>query len=83
RRRGVTPEALRDFCELIGVAKNNSIVDIGQFEFAIRGDLEKRAPKAMAVLRPLRVVVTNWPAGTTDELTLPWWPGEPERGGSR
>jgi glutaminyl-tRNA synthetase len=80
RRRGVTPEALQDFAELIGVAKNNSVVDIGKLEFAIRGDLEKRAPRALAVLSPLRLVVTSWPAGKTEELDVPWWPGEPARG---
>jgi glutaminyl-tRNA synthetase len=83
RRRGVTPEALREFAELIGVAKNNSLVDIGKFEYAIRQDLENRAPRALAVVNPLKVTVTNWPKGKTDELELPWWPGEPERGGSR
>ncbi len=62
RRRGITPEALRDFAELIGVAKNNSVVDIGKFEFAIRGDLEARSPRALAVLDPLPVTVTTWPA---------------------
>jgi glutaminyl-tRNA synthetase len=83
RRRGVTPEALRDFAELIGVAKNNSVVDIGKLEFAIRGDLEARSPRALAVLDPVRLVVTDWPEGKVEELTVPWWPGEPERGGSR
>jgi glutaminyl-tRNA synthetase len=83
RRRGVTPEALRDFADLIGVAKNNSVVDIGKLEFAIRGDLEKRSPRAMAVLDPIRLVVTDWPQGKIEELDVPWWPGEPGRGGSR
>jgi glutaminyl-tRNA synthetase len=83
RRRGVTPEALRDFADLIGVAKNNSVVDIGKLEFAIRGDLESRSPRALAVLDPLRLVLTDWPAGKVEELSLPWWPGEPCRGGSR
>jgi glutaminyl-tRNA synthetase len=83
RRRGVTPEALRDFAELIGVAKNNSVVDIGKLEFAVRADLERRSPRALAVLDPLPVVVTDWPEGRVDELDVPWWPGEPARGGSR
>ncbi len=84
RRRGVTPEALQDFAEMIGVAKNNSVVDIGKLEFAIRADLEERAPRAMGVLRPLKIVITNWPQEQPDEeITLPWWPGEPDRGGSR
>ncbi len=80
RRRGVTAEALRDFADLIGVAKNNSLVDIGKLEFAIRGDLERRAPRALAVLRPLPVTIESWPAGEVEELELPWWPGEPARG---
>ena len=83
RRRGVTAEALRDFAELIGVAKNNSLVDIGKFEYAIRSDLERRSPRALAVLNPLPVRIENWPAGRVEELRIPWWPGEPDRGGSR
>jgi len=83
RRRGVTPEALRDFADLIGVAKNNSLVDIGKLEYAIRQDLEGRSPRALAVLNPLPVRIENWPQGKQVELSLPWWPGEPEKGGSR
>jgi len=80
RRRGVTPEALRDFAELIGVAKNNSVVDIGKLEFAIRGDLEARCPRALAVLDPLPVTLTDWPEGKVVELDVPWWPTAPEKG---
>jgi glutaminyl-tRNA synthetase len=80
RRRGVTPEALRDFADLIGVAKNNSVVDIGKLEFAIRGDLEARSPRAMAVLRPLPVVIATWPEEEIEELDVPWWPADPSRG---
>lgn len=83
RRRGVTPEALRDFAELIGVAKNNSVVDIGKLEFAIRGDLERRAPRAMAVLDPVPLTLAGWDPGRVDELEVPWWPAEPGRGGTR
>jgi len=83
RRRGVTPEALHDFADMIGVAKNNSVVDIGKLEFAIRNDLEQRSPRAMAVLNPLRVAITNWPSGKLQDLEIAWWPGEPKRGGSR
>jgi glutaminyl-tRNA synthetase len=83
RRRGVTADALRAFAELIGVAKNNSVVDVGKLEFAIRTDLEARTPRAMAVLRPLKVTIENWPEGKDETLTIPWWPGEPERGGVR
>jgi len=83
RRRGVPPEAIRDFAELIGVAKNNSVVDIGKLEFAIRNDLERRAPKAMAVLNPLKVKITNWPKDRIEQLEIPWFPGEPDRMGAR
>jgi len=79
RRRGVTPEALRDFADLIGVAKNNSVVDIGKLEFAIRGDLERRSPRALAVLDPVRLVVTDWPEGKLEQLDVPWWPGDATR----
>jgi glutaminyl-tRNA synthetase len=80
RRRGVTPEALRDFAELIGVAKNNSVVDIGKLEFAIRGDLEARCPRALAVIDPLPVTLVDWPAGKIVELDVPWWPTDPAKG---
>jgi glutaminyl-tRNA synthetase len=83
RRRGVTPEALQEFAELIGVAKNNSVVDIGKLEFAIRSDLEKRCRRALAVLDPLPATIVDWPEGRIEELELPWWPGEPGRGGAR
>ena len=68
RRRGYTPEAIRDFCNRIGVAKTNSIVDIAQLESCIREDLNKRAPRVMAVLRPLRVVIENYPEGRVEEV---------------
>jgi glutaminyl-tRNA synthetase len=80
RRRGITPEALRDFADLIGVAKNNSVVDIGKFEYAIRTDLESRSPRALAVLDPLPVTVTSWPERQLEWLDVPWWPAEPGRG---
>jgi glutaminyl-tRNA synthetase len=83
RRRGVTPEALRDFSERIGVAKNNSVVDIGKLEYAIRSDLERRAPRALAVLSPVELVIEDWPADRVEELEIPWWPGEPGRGGRK
>ena len=83
RRRGVTPSALKDFAELIGVAKNNSTVDIGKFEFAVRQDLEGSALRGLAVLDPLPVTVTNWPAGKVEQLDIPWWPAEPARAGTR
>ncbi|MBI5632498.1 MAG: glutamine--tRNA ligase/YqeY domain fusion protein [Nitrospirae bacterium] len=61
RRRGYTPESIRNFCERIGVAKRDSMVDLGLLEFCIREDLNKRASRIMAVLRPLKVVLTNYP----------------------
>ncbi len=80
RRRGVTPEALRDFADLIGVAKNNSMVDIGKLEYCIRQDLERTSRRALAVLKPLAVTLTNWPDSTIEQLTVPWWPGDASKG---
>ena len=68
RRRGYTPEAIRAFCERIGVAKFNSTVDLALLEFCLREDLNKRAPRVMAVLNPLKVVIENYPEGQVDEL---------------
>ncbi|MDK2824792.1 MAG: glutaminyl-tRNA synthetase [Clostridia bacterium] len=68
RRRGYTPEAIRDFCERIGVAKSNSIVDIALLEHCIREDLNAKAPRVMAVLRPLKVVIENYPEDQVEEL---------------
>jgi len=69
RRRGVPAEAIRDFIKRIGVAKANSVVDYGMFEFSIREALNPVAPRRLAVLRPLKVVIENWPEGKVDELT--------------
>lgn len=68
RRRGYTPEAIRNFCERIGVAKANSIVDIALLEYSIREDLNRRAPRVMGVLRPLKIVIENYPEGQTEML---------------
>ena len=68
RRRGYTPEAIRDFCERIGVAKRDSVVDIALLEHCLREDLNKRAPRVMAVLRPLKVIIDNYPEEQTEEL---------------
>jgi glutaminyl-tRNA synthetase len=83
RRRGVTPEALRAFCDLIGVSKANTRVDIAKLEYAIRDDLNQRAPRVMCVLRPLKVVITNWPAGRVEMLDAPYWPHDVPKEGSR
>jgi glutaminyl-tRNA synthetase len=68
RRRGYTPEAIRTFCDRIGVAKKESVVDIALLEHCLREDLNQRAPRVMAVLRPLRVVIVNYPEGEEEEL---------------
>ncbi len=68
RRRGYTPEAIRAFCDRIGVAKFNSTIDMGLLEFCVREHLNKIAPRVMAVLRPLKVVIENYPEGQTEEL---------------
>ena len=68
RRRGYTPEAIRAFCDAIGVAKRDSLVDIAMLEHCVREDLNRRAPRVMAVLRPLRVVIENYPEGQVEML---------------
>jgi glutaminyl-tRNA synthetase len=80
RRRGYTPEAIRSFCERIGVAKRNSTVDIAMLEHEIREDLNKRAPRVMAVLRPLKVVIDNYPEGQVEELDAVNNPEDPSMG---
>ncbi len=80
RRRGYTPEAIRNFCERIGVAKANSVVDIALLEYAIRDDLNRRAPRMMAVLRPLKVVIENFPEGKVEELEAVNNPEDPSAG---
>jgi glutaminyl-tRNA synthetase len=83
RRRGVTPEAIRAFCERIGVSKHNSIVDMELFEHAIRDDLNERAPRVLCVLRPLKLVIENYPEGRVEELDAPYWPHDVPKEGSR
>jgi glutaminyl-tRNA synthetase len=80
RRRGYTPEAIRTFCERIGVAKRDSIVDIALLEHCVREDLDRRAPRVMAVLRPLRVVIDNYPEKQTEEFDAPYHPQDPSMG---
>jgi glutaminyl-tRNA synthetase len=80
RRRGFTPEAIRDFCDRIGVAKANSTVDVALLEHCIREDLNVNAARAMAVLRPLRVVIENYPEGQVEELDAEINPEKPEMG---
>ncbi len=71
RRRGFTPNSIRNFCDSIGVAKANSTVDVGMLEAAIRDDLNENAPRAMGVLRPLKLTITNYPESQVEELTAP------------
>ncbi len=80
RRRGYTPQAIRDFCELIGVAKNDSIVDIALLEHCQRQDLNKHAPRVMGVLRPLKVVIDNYPEGQEEEMEAVNNPEDPSMG---
>jgi glutaminyl-tRNA synthetase len=80
RRRGYTPEAIRAFCERIGVAKFNSTIDMAWLGDAIRTDLNERAPRAMAVLRPLKVVIENYPEDETEDLEAANHPQNPEMG---
>src|SRR5688500_10274720 len=70
RRRGYTPEAIRTFCDRIGVAKRENVVDVALLEHAVREDLNKRAPRVMGVLDPLRVVIENYPEGQTEECEI-------------
>jgi glutaminyl-tRNA synthetase len=83
RRRGVTPEAIRAFWARMGVARTESRVDLGKLEYAVRDDLNTRAPRVLCVLRPLRVVLTNWPEGRVDELEAPYFPHDVPKEGSR
>ena len=83
RRRGYRPQALRAFCEKIGVARANSIVDKALLESTVRDDLNPDTPRAMAVLKPLKLVITNYPEGKEERFDAPNLPDDPERLGSR
>ncbi|SDR81990.1 glutaminyl-tRNA synthetase [Halopseudomonas sabulinigri] len=76
RRRGYTPASIREFCERIGVTRSDGVVDMGVLEFCIRDDLDAHAPRAMCVLKPLKVTITNYPEGQTELLSLPRHPKE-------
>lgn len=82
RRRGITPEAIRNFCASVGVAKANSTVDMNQLDFFIRDDLNQRAPRVMAVLKPLKVVIENYP-DKVEELEASYWPHDIPKEGTR
>ena len=80
RRRGYTPESIRDFCARIGVAKKENVIDVAQLEHSVREDLNRRAPRVMAVLRPLKVVITNYPEGQVEEVDVINNPEDPSAG---
>ncbi len=74
RRRGYTPAAIRKFCQMIGTTRSDGVVDVAMLEFAIREDLNENAPRAMCVLNPLKVVLTDYPEGQVEELVAPRHP---------
>jgi len=80
RRRGFTPEAIRKFCEKIGVSKNDSLIDMALLENCVRDDLNEKALRVMAVLRPLRVVIDNYPEGQVEMFDCPYHPKNAEMG---
>ena len=80
RRRGYPPEAIKAFCDRIGVARNNSVIDHALLEFYVREDLNQRAPRVMTVLRPLKLTITNWPEGEVDWVEAENNPEDPDAG---
>lgn len=80
RRRGYTPEAIRNFCAEIGVAKNDNLIDVSLLEHCVREDLNEKAPRVMCVLRPLKVVIDNYPEGQTEHFEIQNHPQRPELG---
>jgi len=83
RRRGYTPEAIRNFSDRIGVAKANSVVDVALLEHSVRDDLNTKAPRVMGVLDPLKVVIVNYPEGQQEDFNAPNLPDDPSRMGTR
>lgn len=80
RRRGYTAKALRNFCDMVGVARSEGVVDMAMLEHAIRDDLDKNAPRAMCVMDPLKVVITNYPGDKVEQLTAPGHPNRDDLG---
>ena len=80
RRRGYTAESIRDFCNRIGVAKKENVIDVAQLEHSVREDLNKRAPRVMTVLRPIKVVLTNYPEGQVEHVDVINNPEDPSAG---
>jgi glutaminyl-tRNA synthetase len=83
RRRGFTPAAIRNFCERVGVAKRENLIDVALLEFSVREDLNKTAPRVMGVLRPLKVVIENFPEGQPESFDTPNNPDDPSMGSRR
>jgi glutaminyl-tRNA synthetase len=83
RRRGYTAESIRAFCASVGISKANSTVDMAQLEFCIRDDLNQKAPRVLAVLKPLKVVIENYPEADVEELDASYWPHDVPKEGSR
>ena len=78
RRRGYTPESIRLFAEKVGVAKRDNIIDLSLLEWCVREDLNKRANRYMAVLNPIKLVITNWEDGKEEEFKAPLNPADPD-----
>jgi glutaminyl-tRNA synthetase len=78
RRRGYTPAAIRDFCDRIGLTKNDTVIDMTVLENCVREELDRATRRVMAVLKPLRIVITNYPEGQTEELNAAYHPNQPE-----
>jgi len=83
RRRGYTPDAIRNFCHSVGIAKSDNTVEMGQLEYFVRDDLNRKAPRVLAVERPLKVVVTDYPQDRVEELDAPYYPHDVPGEGSR
>lgn len=83
RRRGYTPESIKEFCERIGIAKRENLIELGLLEFCIREDLNKRATRVMAVLDPIKLIITNYPAGKEETLIGENNPEAEDKGGTR
>jgi glutaminyl-tRNA synthetase len=83
RRRGYTPASIRNFCDRVGVAKRENVIDVALLEFSVREELNKTASRVMGVLRPLKVVITNYPEGSSEELDTPNNPEDASAGSRR
>jgi len=83
RRRGVTPEAIRDFCEAVGVARKDARTELAAYEHAVRNDLNMRVPRVLCVVNPLKVVLTNYPEGQSEELEASYYPHDVPKTGTR